>query len=210
MLRFTFPANLVPPDRLRYRCPDGYEVAASDRPTWYAQIRKHYRDNSIPIPDNIEQIAQDQWCRTAPPGFCAHEDGVQYVGVNIRLELADYLHGMRVLSEIATSSEPLVSQSLAEERAAKCAACPVNVAVPGCAPCVGISNLIVGVKGASTTKADHVLKTCAICKCSCAAMVWVKTDILAKGVDATQMAQMANMPDCWKVREISELAQNQD
>lgn len=202
MLKFNFPANLVPPDRLRYKLPNGIEIVASDRPTWYRQIRERYKDNSIPVPENLEAVAQHQCCLTMPPGFCVHEDGTAAAGVNTRLTLGDYLHGMRMLSEIALSTDPLVSQELAEARGAKCAACPANVAVPGCAPCIGISNLIVGVKGANTTSADSALKTCAICKCNCQAHIWVRPEILAKGVDATQLAQMAMMPDCWKVSEI--------
>lgn len=207
MLKFSFQEYEVPPDRLRFKTPDGVTIEATDRPVWYAKIRKHYQDNSIPLPENYQELAQHQLCLILPPGWCRHEDGTVAAGVNVRLTLGDYLHGMRVLSEIALSSDPLVPQEVAEERGAKCAACPANVTVPGCAPCVGISNLIVGIKGSKTTTADHVLKTCAICKCNCQAQVWVKAEILAKGVDATQLAQMRQMPDCWKARAIDSLYQ---
>ena len=205
MLRFDFPSNLVPPDRLKYKLPNGITVEGADRETWYRLIRERYRDNGIPIPDNLESIAQDQWCRTAPPGFCRHENGDGFVGVNVRLEMGDLFRGMEVLTAVASSSEPLVSQELAEERAAKCAACPANVPIAGCLPCMGIPNLIVKIKGAHTTKADPFLKTCGCCKCSLLAKVWVKTEILANADDATIRSQMRMMPDCWAVQEIDKL-----
>lgn len=207
MLKFSFRDYEVPPDRLRFRAPDGTLIEATDQPAWYAKIRKHYADNSLPLPANYKELAQDHLCRILPPGWCRHEDGTGAVGVNVRLVLGDYLRGMEILTAVATSGDPLVSAELAEERAAKCAACPANVAVPGCAPCVGISNLIVKIKGANTTKADPFLKTCACCKCNTAAKVWVKTEILSRADDATVLAQMRSMPDCWCSQEIDSLNQ---
>lgn len=207
MLLFDFPENLVPPDRLRYVLPNGIKVEAADRPTWYRHIRERYRDNGIPIPDNLEQIAQDQWCRTAPPGFCKHEDGAGFEGVNVRLQLGDYFRGMDVLMSVTLSGDPLVSDEIAESRAAKCAACPANITVPGCAPCMKIPDMIMKINGAKTTKADPFLKTCACCRCATSAKVWVKAEILAKADDATIMAQMRSMPDCWCSQEIDALNQ---
>lgn len=205
MLRFSFKEYDVPPDRLRFKAPDGHTIEATDRRTWYAKIRRHYQDNSIPIPSDIEQIAQDQLCRILPPGWCVHENGVGSVGVNTRLSLGDYLHGMRMLSEIAVSSDPLVDEDTAIARGNKCAACPANVPVAGCAPCVRISNLIVGIKGSKDTPADPFLKTCSICKCNTQAKIWVKTELLAKATDATALAQLRTMPDCWLPRELDNL-----
>lgn len=205
MLKFRFREYDVPPDRLRWKTPNGTIIEAADRNIWYDKIKQDYLDNGRPLPENYKDLAQHQLCLILPPGWCSHEDGTASAGINTRLILDDYLHGMRVLSELALSSDPLVSQELAEERAAKCAACPANIAVPGCAPCIGISNLIVGIKGAMETKADHVLKTCAVCKCSCQAHVWVRPEILAKGVNEDQLVQMESMPDCWKCAEIRSL-----
>jgi hypothetical protein len=205
MLKFSFRDFEVPPDRLRYKAPDGHTIEATDRFVWYSKIKKHYADNGIPLPENIEALAQDQLCRILPPGWCRHEDGTGFAGINVRLELGDLFRGMEILTTVATSSEPLVSQEVAEERAAKCAACPANVPVAGCLPCMGMPNLIVKIKGAHTTKADPFLKTCACCKCLLTAKVWVKPEILAKADDPTIRAQMRGMPDCWAVQEIDKL-----
>lgn len=205
MLRFSFREFEVPPDRLRFRAPDGHTIEATDRHVWYSKIRKHYADNGIPLPENIDSIAQDQLCRILPPGWCAHENGDGFQGINVRLEVGDLFRGMEVLSRIAVHSDPLVSQELAEERAAKCAACPANVPIAGCIPCMKIPDIIMGIKGAKTTKADPFLKTCAACKCATSAKVWVKTEILANADDATIRSQMRMMPDCWAVQEIDKL-----
>lgn len=205
MLRFDFPENLVPPDRLRFKTPDGHIIEAADRNVWYSKIRKHYADNSIYLPENYKELAQHQLCLLLPPGWCVHEDGRQSAGINTRLDVGDYFRGMEVLARIALSKDPLVSQEVAEERAAKCAACPANIPVSGCLPCMKIPDTILTIKGANETKADHVLKTCAVCRCSCQAHVWVKAEILANGVDEGQLRQMEEMPDCWKAPAIRAL-----
>jgi hypothetical protein len=202
LLKFQFAPSLVPPDYLRFKAPDGTSITAADREVWYAKIRKHYADNSIPLPVDYKEQAQHQCCLTMPPGFCVHEDGAGAEGINTRLTLGDFFRGMEVLTAVAVENNPLVSQELAESRAAICARCPANVTVPGCAPCVGISNFILKIKGTAETKADHVLKTCAICKCSCQAHVWVRSDLLEKGVTEDHLRQMESMPECWKAQEV--------
>jgi len=205
MLKFNFREYDVPPDYYRWVAPNGGRIQASDRKVFFSKVEKMYRDNSIPMPDNWRDLAEHQCCLVLPPGWSKHEDGTEAAGINTRLELGDYLRGMEVLASVMLSKAPLVSQEEAEERAAKCAACPANIPVPGCAPCVGISNLILDVKGSNETKADQFLKTCAVCKCSSQANVWVRPEILAKGVTESQLQQMDMMPDCWKSRQIRAL-----
>lgn len=202
-LKFSFPKNLVPPGYLRFVVPDGTVIMGADVKTWYAKIQKHYSDNGYALPYDFREIAQDQWCRTSPPGWCQYENGTGYTGINVHISLNDLLNGMNVLVSIAASPDPLVDQAEADRRAAICAACPANVLVPGCAPCVGISNLVVGIKGKKTTKADAYLKTCGLCKCSNEAQVWIKHEILMKGTDgATLMAMKTVNEECWKANQL--------
>lgn len=202
-LKFAFDKNLVPPGYLRFVVHDGTVIQAADEKTWYAKIRKHYLDNGYELPEDYKEQAQEQWCRTAPPGFCKYENGVDFTGTNVHITLNDLLNGMNVLVAIAKEPNPLVDQQTADRRAAICAACPANVNVPGCAPCVGISNLVVGIKGGKTTKADAFLKTCGLCKCSNEAQVWVKHEILMKGTDGpTLMAMKAVNDECWKSNQL--------
>ena len=208
MLKFNYrdkPGTPDPPDGYLFTHQDGYKSRNLHRSSWYADIDKHYKDNGYYQPDNWREIAEHQWCLGAPPGWCHHETGEQHAGYfSTRLTAHDYLHGTVVLSQIAASSEPLVDQELAESRARKCAACPANLQVSGCIPCLGIANFIVQIKGAKRTASDSFLNTCAICKCSNAAKVWVKTEILSAHANPTELAAMRAMPDCWQSKEIDE------
>lgn len=202
MLKFSFPDNVVPPDRYRFSVHDGTVIVASSRHEWYDAIKNHYRINGYDLPENYKEIAQDQLCRILGPGLCVLETGESFEGVNVRLGLYDYLHGMNAMVQILGAEVPLVDQETANQRAATCASCPANVPVPGCVPCVGILNLIMGIKGKKSTPADQYLKTCAVCLCSTQAMVWVKTEILEKTVTDDQLHKMEKLGgSCWKSRE---------
>lgn len=203
MLKFAFKDNVVPPDRYRWTAPNGAKVEACDRHTFYSKIEKIYQDNSIPMPSDWREKAEHQACLLFPPGWAKHETGEGFSGcLDTRMSLNDYLHGTRVLAQIALSSDALVDQEVAESRAAKCAACPANIPVQGCLPCVGFANLIMDIKGAKTTPADQFLKTCAVCKCSNEAQVWVKKEILSSSTGGHELSVMEQMPDCWKYQEI--------
>lgn len=206
-LAFSFGPNDVPPDRLRFTHVDGHVTEATDRATWYEKIRKHETDNGRELDADWKEHAQDQLCRILPPGWCRYEDGaVQRSYVNVRLSRDDWFRGMKVLTDIVTTDEPLVDQAEAERRAAICSSCPANVPIEGCSACVGMLNVIAQVRGAVTTEAEPLLKACSICHCSNKAQVWVKADILRKGITPEQEGQFATIPWCWK-REALQIPQ---
>lgn len=204
MLKFDFDPSIGVPDGYVFTFPDGYKSRNLHRTSWYDDIRKHYQDNGYYMPPDWKEQAEHQWCLGAPPGFCKHETGEGWVGFNSRLTAHDFLHGTVVLSQIAMHPDPLVDQELAESRARKCVACPANINVSGCVPCLGIANFVLNIKGKNRTQSDQFLKTCAHCKCSNEAQVWVKAEILANHPDHTALAGMRAMPDCWKSQELSQ------
>lgn len=208
MLKFNFREyDCDPPDGYCWTSPLGHKERNLHRTSWYAAIDKHYKDNGLPQPDDWKAQAEHQWCLGAPPGFCKHETGEGHSGYfSTRLTAHDYLHGTVVLSQIAATPDPLVSKEVAEARARKCAACPANLQVSGCIPCLGIANFIVAIKGSQTTSSDQYLNTCGICKCSTAAKVWIKPEILSQHADATELAAMRAMPDCWVPTAIENLS----
>lgn len=210
LLKFNFSPITSPPDRYRYTHPDGYVTVADDRELWLRNIKRHYLDNNVPLPENWQALAEDQLCRVLPPGLCRYEDGSKPgVFLNVRLTEDDWRRGMTVLKNVLTTPEPLVDQATAEARARICAACPANVPVKGCSACVGMADWIVSIRGKAKTESDAKLSQCGVCKCSNRAQVWVKTELLAQGVTGEMRAQFATLPWCWKGAELSALQNNQ-
>lgn len=206
MMRYTGPNNVTPPDGFRYTFPDGVTIRQSCRGDWYNAIRRHAEMNGYELAENWKDLADDQFCLLMPPGWCSFDDGSDVLShINTRLEMGDLFRGMEVLLRIAASPDPLVDQETAERRGAICAACPVNITVPGCIPCMKIPDMVAKIVGAKTTQSDPYLRTCGICKCMNAAAIWVKPEILAHGVTPGQMDQYARLGHCWKYKELKAL-----
>lgn len=201
----------APPDGFRFTHQTGYVSRALDPYSWMEDIKRHYRDNHIPIPDNLQEIAEDQLCRTLPPGRCHFSDGSSPTDyIDVRVTLTDVLNGTKVFAAAVAQGFPLVEQSVAEERGAICAACPANVGIQGCRSCVGFAEKIAEVIGARKTRSDQFLeqRSCAWCKCSTKAQIWVPMDVLAKGITPEMMGRA--LPHCWKAngyKALTEAAQ---
>lgn len=204
MLRFSFDKSLVPPGYFVAIMPDGTPIKQAGREIWFAEIKNHYRRNSITLPDNWKAYYEDRLCRTMPPGFCMNEAGIAANTTGIKVGLDDLRRGMTVLWSVTRDPDALVDKETAIKRAAICAACPGNVAVSGCHSCEQLSNTLLDIKGKGTTPADPYLKTCFSCKCYNSAQVWVKKEHLAKGVTSEMLREMAEMnPECWKAEQLS-------
>lgn len=194
-----------PPDGWRFVHPEtGYVSRGFDPYGWMEDIKKHRKDNGLPIYDDMRERAEDQLCRTLPVGWCHYSDGsLPSDYIDVRVTLADVLNGTAVFAAAVAQGFPLVEQSVAEERAATCAACPANVGIQGCRSCVGFAEKIAAVIGARKTRADQFLeqRSCAWCKCSSKAQVWVPIDILAAGV-SDELLVKNSLEHCWKKNEI--------
>jgi hypothetical protein len=205
-LHFSFPPNLVCPDNLRFTHVDGWISLASDTASWYDKIKKHEKDNGREIAPDWKEAAQDQLCRILPPGWCSYDnDSPQDFFINTRLTVNDMKRGIEVLAAIVMSPDPLVDQPLAESRARICAACPANIVIEGCAPCMKLSEKIANIKGSGVTESDPLLKQCAACSCPSRANVWIKPELLKKGVEEEQMQKLRHFDHCWKWKEIDAL-----
>jgi hypothetical protein len=205
LLRFNFKPSVSPPDRYRYTCPDGFIVVADEKYLWLRKIKQHYEDNNIPLPDGWEALAEDQLCRVLPSGYCVYSDGSKPAVFLDRMTTDDWKRGMTVLEQVATAPDPLVDQATAESRARICAACPANIVLKGCSACAGIADWIVRIRGSVKTEPDKKLAQCGVCHCSNRAQVWVKAELLAKGVNAEQRALFETLPWCWKTQALREL-----
>ena len=201
MMKFAFARYLVPPDSYRWTPPSGGPpIESSDRKAWYDKIERYHNDNGMPLAANWREQAEDQLCRLLPPGWCLHDDGrIEYDTISTRMEIGDFWRGMDVIKSIVLHPDPFVSQEIADQRASICASCPANIQVPGCHSCLKVANHILEIKGSGETPSDSLLKACGICLCSNAAQVWVKVELLAKGVTPDMARKFELMKGhCWK------------
>lgn len=199
MMRLSGPQNVTVPDNYRYTFQDGTVIRQSVYSDWLNKIRDHYEWNGIPRPDNYVALAEDQLCHLLPPGWCKYDDGTDAWGVvDTRLGMGDLFRGMEVLTRIVLHPDPLVDQAEAERRAKICSGCPVNAHIEGCLPCMKIPDVVASIKGARTTEADQFLKNCLVCKCVNSAAVWIKEEVLAKGITPTQHQQYQAFDHCWR------------
>lgn len=193
-----------PPDGFRFTHETGYVSRGFDPYGWMEDIKRYRKDNGLSIPPNMQQIAEDQMCRTLPPGRCSWETGEPATDyIDIRVTLDDVINGTKVFATFVAQGFPLVEQSVAEERAAICAACPANVGIQGCKSCVSFAEKVAEVIGARKTRADALLehRSCAWCKCSSKAQPWVPIEILAKGISDELLAKNS-FEHCWKKNQI--------
>ncbi len=197
--------STTPPDKFTWKFPqDGFVVQAFDIEDWFSKIDKHYKDNEYPQPSNWREIAENDLCKRLSGEWCT--GGGPHSFVNTRFTLDDFIRGTKVLASFALSGS-VVSKETATARALICSRCPLNVRVPGCASCIGAATVVAEVKGSKGTKHDHLLHSCAVCHCSCAAMAWIPAEFLAKGMDAGMLQTHKEVDEssgCWKYRECKE------
>lgn len=181
------------PDKYRYKFPDGHVEHAFSQDEWREKVVKYATDNELQVP-TIEEM-EDQLCRTLSGEWCTGGD--EYSFVSPRFTLGDFLLGMKTLTQFFVKDE-VVPQEVAESRATICSRCVLNMDVPGCSSCSGMVNAIMDIKGAKTTKSDHLLKACGICHCSNQAQVWVPIERLAQSVDSEMLEKYKRVDECWK------------
>ncbi len=196
MLRLR-DSNQTPPDKFRFVFHDGHTVHAFDKPDWIEKTKKYAIDNGYPVP-TIE-VMEDQLCRTLSGEWCSGGD--EYSFVSNRFTFDDFLRGMKTLCEFVVKGE-VVSQEVAEARALVCSRCVLNMTIPGCHSCVGLANAVVAIKGAKSTKHDHLLKSCGICLCANEAQVWLPIESLSKSTTPEMLEKYKRVSECWKKNEL--------
>ncbi len=204
MLRLR-DSNQTCPDKFRYVFHDGHVVHAFGRDEWREKIVKYATDNGYAIP-TVEE-AEDQLCRTLSGEWCSGGD--EYSFVSNRFTFDDFLRGMKTLTKFFIQGK-VVSPEVAESRALICSRChPYNTDVPGCHQCTGMANAVVAIKGAKTTKHDHLLKSCSICKCANEAQIWLPIEDLAKATDSEMLEKYKRVNECWKRTELEILREKE-
>ncbi len=200
MLRLR-PSNETPPDKYRFVFHDGHVEHAFGHQEWIDKVTKYATDNNYPVP-TIE-VMEDQLCRTLSGEWCVGGD--EYSFVSNRFTMDDFLRGMKTLAAFVVKDE-VVSQDVAESRSLICSRCVFNMDVPGCHSCTGLLNAVMEIKGARSTKNDHILKSCGVCHCHNSAAVWVPIERLAKSTTPEMLEKYKRVEMCWK-NEIANLTE---
>ncbi len=195
------PSNETPPDKFRFRFGDGHTVHAFDRPDWIEKTHKYALDNNYPVP-TVEEM-EDQLCRTLSGEWCSGGD--EYSFVSPRFTFDDFLRGMKTLSEFFVKDE-VIDQGTAEARSLICSRCVLNMKIPGCHSCKGMVDSVMVIKGAKSTKHDHLLESCGICKCHNSAQIWMPIENLAKSTSPEMREKYKRVSECWK-NEIANLTE---
>lgn len=186
--------TLVPPTQFRYTHETGYTTVAPTYADWIFSAKDHCRANDLPVPLDLEAQMNEQLCGILPPQWCDRDAGdTKWVDTNFNW--SDFTEGMKVFSRWAAEGAPLVEEKVANERAAVCVSCPLNVNITGCAACHKMASAITGAVAKKRGLYDDYLRACAICHCALKAMVWFPLDILMENETAERQTLRPNF--CW-------------
>lgn len=196
----------VPPGRWTYKDPaTGEPFDGGSLDGTIKLVVKHRAGNRLARQsyEEIDEDVQAQICQRIGPQWCQHmKDGVWGFA---EINLDRIKSGTKSLLSWARSAlkgeDPYVDEVEANRRAAICAKCFCNEPLRGCYGCgLGdtLRTLLVETKGERFTAYDDRLHACKICGCANAAQVWVRADILSKGVSDHQRECYTEVPDCWK------------
>lgn len=169
-------------------------------PALLRSITEWRRANSIPVGLGFEEEVERTVCEKYP-AECENPIIIRRVqSRGGRLRFSTILRGTQALLSFKLAGSPLVSQEVAESRAAICAPCRYNqeFSQPCGGGCASLKSAVLAIVGGNTTPYDAQLKSCGICGCVAAAHIWLPNEILAKGVTDAMREEFATVENCWK------------
>jgi hypothetical protein len=189
--------DTVPPGGWRYVVPEtSTTIRSGNEDELKLAVKKHLIANGKPVPADIGALIEDQLCQLIGPEWCTW--GTSKFNIDPNMKASDVLRGTKVLASWKLEGSPLVDQNEAERRAAICGSCMMNIPVGGCWGCSGLQQLVSKLTDGNKTSHDSTLQSCAVCKCSNRAQVWLPLDTLWRGVTSDINE---SFPDhCWKKR----------
>jgi hypothetical protein len=208
--------NQNPPGGFRFTVPEnGYQMSGfHTMADLLGAVKRHYDDNNIPLPDNWQDLVENQLCQKMPAGWCHYIDGTPAQGITPVLSFENILKGITSLSKMAMEAvkgeDVYVDQNEAERRADICSRCYYNMNASFCMGCGGarvILDLVGEVRGSRTTTKDYMLQNCGVCGCRNDAIVHVKKNILLSGENSDTTNKRPNW--CWLKNDSLDEAQSQ-
>ena len=189
--------DTVPPGGWRYVVPETKtSLKSGSLEDLKREVKKHLEANSLPVPADLAAVIENQLCELIGPEWCSW--GSAKYAAHPTMSASDVVNGTKVILSWKLEGSPFEDQNEANRRAAICASCMMNVHVAGCVGCSGLQGVVRKMVGGKKTAHDHLLKSCAICKCLNGAQVWLPLDTLWRGV--TSDINEAFPDHCWKKR----------
>jgi hypothetical protein len=193
--RDVAPPEISGGDSFRYTHKEtSHRSVGPDYWTWQDRIKEHRKANDLPAITAIE--AEDQLCKTLPPGWCSHSENNRPF-VETRLSLSDIFNGAIAYAKLALTGFQTVSQGEANRRARLCAGCFLNVTLQGCGACGKMGEAITGDVANKKTDYDDALKACAACRCPNKSTVHFPLPLL-ESADPGDEKQPLFVDFCWR------------
>lgn len=179
-MKFANDRTVPPGGQYFYQVPETQVVITSlTRVDFFDMIRKHYGENGLVCPKDIEDVALDFMCRRLPKGFCQGEG--KLVGTIITMSQ------VRQKTMDAAAITGRVTPGEAKRRALICGACPMNDR-SSCPTCSGVNAWAGRLGGVRVPGGDTYL---GICRADGLAM--------SAGVALESAPVTGEVPDqCWR------------
>jgi len=130
MLSFANARTIPPGGRYFYEVPETRVIISSlTLHDFFDKVRRHYAENGLVAPANLEELAFDFMCRRLPKGFCQGEGPVSKT-----MTMSDVK--LKTVEMAGTTKR--VTPGEARKRAHICANCPLNDR-SGCPTCSGVN-----------------------------------------------------------------------
>ena len=193
----------APPGGWRYKVPEtGQLFRGVSEYQLLCELEAHYRANQLKKPDGLSDKIEAFVCEQEPD-YCTDQHGqpVQDGKRSIFHEIRNVLQGTATLLAWKVKGEPLVPATLADERAAVCASCPMNAEPQGCSSCNAkvLKDAVEAVVGSRQTSFHNQLKSCKVCSCALPAKVQLPISSILRFMPQTQLDLLPQ--PCWINKE---------
>ena len=152
--------------------------------------------NGIPVGIGFPREVEKACCESKPD----HCQPCNSANQPRKLKFSDIMTGTSSMLSFMAAGSPLVPALEAERRAGICAKCPYNVefSTPCSGICSSLKKMVQAIVGGARTSHDDNLRSCWFCGCFLQSSVWVPLDLQLKPLNAEQINNLQNVPNCWK------------
>lgn len=190
MLKIKKPRR-TPPSGFTHIFDDGFQIRESSLRQLKLKVRSHMRVNNISVPDNIDDIIEDELCKRNPDSVCKGSGPKRFFPTSTQV----YNGTIAIIKTFQAKGDAFVLQEEADRRAVICSNCDKNTSHLACSACDKAKNFVLN-RIKRRTKSDNLLKVCSVCGCYNTAQIHMSKDVLQA---TTPSGSIKDYPDhCWK------------